>query len=269
MTRKAIYRGKFYPSDKEDLIKMFSDFEEKIKIQNAPEKPFAVIAPHAGYIYSGNSAMFSYKALEKYNFDTAFVIGRSHRYSFPHAAIDDFASVETPLGECIFDSELMDYIASYDIFKKDSKMHDGEHSLEVQMPFIKYINKKASVVSILLGDENTDISKEITETIKKFKNKKIVIICSTDLSHYHRYAEAKKLDGEFADLLAKFDIKGLSVLMNKKEDCRACAMTAVINTMKVAKLSASDNIEILNACNSGDNSGDKSRVVGYLSAVIW
>ena len=283
-TRYPNYAGSFYPESRTNIIEMFYSFISEISIEDKEQKyknALAIIVPHAGYVYSGKCAMHAYNVIKDYDFDTAIIIGRSHKYRFDYAAVDSHSIIKTPIGNINRDEDIYKYLLeTYSIFTESKKEHDVEHSIEVQMPFISYCNenynKNISVVSILLGNDIIDISSEIVATINNFNNKAILIVCSTDLSHFYNYEHAKSLDDNFKNLLVNFDVNGLAKASVSKENnirAEACAMVSVINTINIAKKIGKKNIYILNQCSSYDSdlpaSKDKNRVVGYMSAIIY
>ena len=231
-----------------------------------------MISPHAGYVYSGPIAAYGYKALQGKAYDTVIIIAPSHRAYFEGAAIQDKGGYRTPLGTIRIDEEISAKILNEDQFiHADIKAHAWEHSLEVQLPFLQYVLKDFLLIPLIMGIQDMPSCGRLTDCIcnaVKGSSKRFLIIGSTDLSHYHPYSEAVRLDSIVANHLEKFDIKGLADDFERKR-CEACGFGPVIITMMVSEKLGATGSRVLKYANSGDTSGDKSGVVGYISAVFY
>ncbi|MCM8819144.1 MAG: AmmeMemoRadiSam system protein B, partial [Candidatus Omnitrophica bacterium] len=208
-SRKPIFSGSFYPSDinelKQILDKFFKNVNYKEKIEK--DKVIGIISPHAGYIYSGQVAAYSYKFLENSSVNTVILIGRSHRAYFKGAIIDDREEWETPLGKIEIDKEIFEKLYRNKNFFINKVLFDYEHSLEVQIPFLQYILKNFKIFPILLGDSSKENIDEIADALYDvLKNKKNwLIVASTDLSHYYPYDTARKKDLLLLEILKTKD----------------------------------------------------------------
>lgn len=232
---------------------------------------FAIIVPHAGHIYSGPVAAFAYKAIADHRYDTAILIGRSHRVRFAGTALDVSSGQRTPLGVLPTDTDAASYLREQPGIITRPEAFSNEHALEVNMPFLQITHPSIAVVSMLLGSEAPQVTDDaacaLSAVRKAFPDKRILIVCSTDLSHFHRYAEAKDIDERFRTTLSSFDETRLEAEL-AHGDIEACGGAAVIATLKAAKHAGVRTITVLDARSSGDTAGDKAHVVGYLSAVI-
>lgn len=276
--------GQFYPADPKELTTTIKTYFDNIK--TLPETKgtlLGVISPHAGYIFSGQVAAYSYKFLSQYNFDNPIIIliGQSHYYRLSKPAVWTKESFYTPLGEVKIETELSKILVKEkDYFDDSPQPHIPEHSLEVQLPFLQYIyGNKFTIVPILVSSFNYDfaykISEKLVSVIKSYSTKrKIVIVCSTDMSHYPSYEDAVKIDNQAIQLVKTYDPKKYFDEIPKLEKtrienlhCVFCGETAVSITLITTKLLGGNYIEVLKYANSGDVElyGDKSRVVGYLS----
>ncbi|MEM4368097.1 MAG: AmmeMemoRadiSam system protein B [Candidatus Anstonellales archaeon] len=281
--RQPAVAGQFYPSDKQQLKSTVETFLNNVK--NLPEPAgeiLAVIAPHAGYIFSGQTAAYSYKFLQNYKLENPVVIliGQSHNFYLSKAALYSKDSFLTPLGEVKIEKDFIDLLLKEKkYFEESEKPHIPEHSLEVQLPFLQHIYNRFTIVPILVSRFDIEFIKEIStvlaETIKKY-NRKAILVCSTDMSHYPSYEEAKNVDLKAIEFLKSYDLnkylKGISDLEKSKVKnlhCVFCAETAVAITLQTTKLLGGNFVEILNYSNSGDSGyATKDRVVGYLSAAF-
>ncbi len=272
--RKPSYSGSFYPSEKFELEKTVNNFIEKAEVPEeiVNKDIIAIVAPHAGYKYSGVVAGYSYKSLFNKNYDVAIILAPSHHFFSNFFITDDRDYYYTPLGIMKINKEIVSFLAKKEEFEISYKIQDEEHSLEVQLPFLYQVfNGKIEIVPILYGEENkifmSRMVEILEEIVQNFKDKKIIIVVSTDLSHYHPYKEAYEIDNRLIEVLLQRDFDNyIKFLYDRKiEACGAGPLGTFI-------LFASKNnkkIEVLKLLNSGDTSGTKDFVVGYLSAVMY
>jgi len=269
--RKPSFSGSFYPSDKEELKSIIDKFLKNVNYKEKVEKEkiIGIIAPHAGYIYSGAVAAYSFKLLQGLDIKTVILIGRSHNSYFKGGIIDNRDGWETPLGKVEIDKEIFEKLYKKKNFSVNKTLLDYEHSLEVEVPFLQVVLKNFKIFPILLGDSSKEniekIADDIFEVLKNRKN--WVIVSSTDLSHYYPYEIAKQKDLLLLETLKTKNLNLLSsYLKNKKIEM--CADAAVLTLLKIAEKFPDYEVKILNYANSGDTSTDKSRVVGYGAVAI-
>lgn len=258
MKRETSVSGTFYPSETDELQRYFTHFESIYdEDQILPNvKARAVIVPHAGYIYSGYTASLAYRVLAKSGIKKFVVIGPSHRIAYNGVSMGDFESYDTPFGELKQDTKL--HTKLKDEFSLDFiyQAH-AEHSTEVQFPFIKYYIDDAQILELVYSDADAmEISKLINYILS---DEGYGVIISTDLSHFYTQDKANILDNICLEALRNLDLNKLHA------GCEACGMIGVKAMMLSAKeLSLEPNI--LDHRTSADTSGDKTRVVGYMSA---
>lgn len=267
--RKSIASGFFYPEDPVILKKQINDFLKKANPEQIKNIK-ALVCPHAGYIYSGQVAAYSYKLILLSNFDSIFVIAPSHSDYFDFISIFSGKAYETPLGLVEIDAKRAKILVnnSPDI-KFSTYGHRNEHSLEVQLPFLQVTLKNLKIVPIAMGQQNKHNIHELGNVIGNlFKDENILIVASTDLSHYHTYDEAVYLDNKVKSLIEEFDLENLE---NRFLDysVEMCGGGPVISAMIASKIMRAKSSKILSYQNSGDVIGDRSAVVGYLSAVFY
>lgn len=265
MKRQMSVNGSFYPyscKEIEDMIGYFNVELDKNLDADAlfAFSPKAVIVPHAGYVYSGFTANVAYRTVAKMNYKRAIVIGPSHRVYLNGVSGSFYESYDTPCGEFQVDKEYLSELSDNFDIKFIQNAHN-EHSTEVQMPFLKHYLPDVKVVEFVYGEQDyMDLSKLIEYLLKDKSN---LIIISTDLSHYYDQKKANTLDSQCLESVDKLDAQGL-----ERGACEACGkigITAVIDAAKKQNLRS----KILDYRTSGDVSGDKSAVVGYMSAVIY
>jgi hypothetical protein len=268
--------GLFYPKGAEDtrleLDRCFAS------VQSAPEKaaremPFALIAPHAGYGYSGGVAAHAYARARTHASTNgeqilAVLLGPSHRVYFEGLAGARYTHWRTPLGDVPVANELY---AGLPCTLHDAA-HAGEHSLEVQLPFLQSVLAPGfRILPLLVGRvtaAQADAAAKALKGLTELAGTRTLFICSTDLSHDHAYAEAKKMDGRVAELVTALDAEQFDEEMRSRR-IEACGMHALLLTLHLARLAGCRNAEILALTNSGEIIGDiHSRIVGYFAALI-
>jgi hypothetical protein len=268
--RKPAYAGSFYSADQSVLSSQIDRFIANASLKNAVTAVTAIVAPHAGYIYSGPVAAYSYAAIKDRSYDVVIILAPSHRAHFDSFCTMPSGSYETPFGLIPIDENIAKRIHDSKLGGYSRGIDQMEHSLEVQLPFLQKTIGMFSLVPVIIGTTEFNICREIAqsifETIKDEK-RSILIVISTDLSHYHTYEQAKHLDGRFKDMLEKFDEKLLFDLLSH-DDAEACGEGPLLTGMVLAKLCGAKKSIVLNYANSGDTAGDKKQVVGYISAVF-
>lgn len=272
--------GQFYSGDANELKAEVDNYLEKATIPTVKGEIIAIIAPHAGYAYSGWVAGYAYKALVGKKIDTAILVGLSHRYPISGAAVYDSGIFVTPLNDAEIDQELAtSIIKNSKLFSVYPGAHKYEHSLEVQLPFLQQVAKDAKIVPILINDSDTEtcdqIADAITTAIQNVK-KSVILIASTDLTHYPAYRYAVEVDKEAISAIVELDIDKLDAIsgkwMNKgipNLHCVLCSDAAVKTVISASKQLGANKGTLLKYANSGDVPiGDKSQVVGYAAIAI-
>jgi len=268
--RPPAVAGAFYTSNKEALSAQIKDFISNVPKKTLSGKIIALISPHAGYTYSGQVAAYGYKLIEGNSYDAVFVIAPSHRFPFRGASVYPKGAYEIPLGIIPVDSELAQQLIKEDkLVSYVSHAHSQEHSLEVQLPFLKFVLGDFRLVPIVMGSYDFATCEALSELIYKVvREKNVIIIASSDLSHYHPYNTAVKLDKIVLEHVKNLDAQGL-FQATSTGSCEACGAGPIITTILLAKKLGANKSEILHYANSGDVTGDKSGVVGYMSAVLY
>jgi AmmeMemoRadiSam system protein B len=270
--REPAVSGMFYPDNPAKLQKDIMHYLGNAIVPDLAEDVVGMISPHAGYIYSGQVAAYGFKMIAKRHYDTVILVGPSHRVYFEGVALWDRGSFETPLGRIDIDEDTASEIMNIGgIIKSNTDTHKGEHSLEVQLPFLQSVLDNFEIIPLIMGIQTSSACRKLVEAISRVlqtSKKRFLVIGSTDLSHYYPDAEAKKLDNVVIRRLDTFDIPGMieDIETGKTE---ACGAGPVIATMMLSEKLGADHCRILKYANSGDVSGDKSGVVGYVSAVFY
>jgi AmmeMemoRadiSam system protein B/AmmeMemoRadiSam system protein A len=268
--RKPVIAGSWYPGDPGVLTRDIKEYLKKVPGNGVDGRVVGLISPHAGYLYSGQIAAYGYKLIQGQRFDSVIVIGPSHRSFFRGASVYNRGGYETPLGVVPVDVDLADRIIRHGgSIAFYPQAHLQEHSIEIQLPFLQVVLGQFSLVPIVMGDQDRRACQELAEAIlKAVKGKKVLVVGSSDLSHFHSYEKAVKLDRRVVDLIQKMDTDGL-VRDLESGSCEACGGGPMAVTMLVAKKLGSTGVKVLKYANSGDVTGDTGRVVGYLSVAFY
>ena len=270
MIRKPVVAGQFYPEKQEELQNMI-DFCFNHKFGpgtysiNPDEKIFGIICPHAGYMYSGPIASYSYKSISSQIPEIAIIIGPNHFGIGTDAATMVDADWETPLGTVSVDSEsALDVVKNSEIIKVDNYSHSQDHSLEVQIPFLQSIfDKKFQILPIILRAQDMTTAKDIGNSVSEIaKKKKSIVIGSSDFTHYEENSFAYLQDHALIDPVLKMDVEKFYDVLQEKQ-VTACGFGAIASTMIACKNLGATRGELLRYATSGDISGNNDSVVGY------
>jgi len=262
--RSPTVAGSFYPADPTELGKMVDGF-----LAQAATPPLkdvvALVAPHAGYIYSGSVAAYSYASLKGRKVSRVVVIAPSHYESFDFSAVYDGAAYSTPLGRVPVDRVFAAKLANMSPRIKLSDAGHGprEHSLEVQLPFLQRVLGDFQVVPIIMGDQGYDASRALGLALAKLiRGTDTLIVASSDLSHYHPYADAVNMDHKTLHAIEEWDYLSMSRNFGFRV-WEACGGGPIVATMIAAETLGSNKAQLLKYANSGDTTNDRERVVGY------
>ncbi len=269
---KSVVAGTFYPADPQELSKLISLYLSEVDLK-LPEfnDILGVIAPHAGYIYSGACAAYSYKAISNKDFKLAVIIAPSHQYGDFYYSVGDYDACATPLGEVEVDRELTSKLLNDSKFVFFPYAHSREHSLEVQLPFLQTIKPDIKILPIIIGYQYAQsslyLSDKLAELLKDHLNETIIII-SSDLSHYHDHKKAESMDKTFADAVEKIDTESVKTLLAEQKS-EACGFGGILTLMQLARKLKYNRAKTLHYTHSGETSGDYNHVVGYLSTMFY
>jgi AmmeMemoRadiSam system protein B len=268
MIRKAAVAGAFYPANEKELRR---DLGALIDRAADKVRAKAVISPHAGYIYSGAvaGAVFSSVVLP----DTLVILAPSHRPIRPVFAAMDKGAWETPLGAVPVAEDLAAaLLASVPDLKADAAAHDREHSLEVQLPFVQYLNPRISIVPIAVSHradyrQLEVLGRAIAAGIVLL-GRDVLVVASTDMSHYISRGEAEVRDALAIDRILALDPRGLFDVV-KAEDISMCGFQPTAAALVAAKALGAETAELVKYATSGDRTGDYREVVAYAGLRVF
>ncbi len=251
--RQAAVAGTFYPADAGELAQMVDQFMAGAEGNGG--MPKAIIAPHAGYIYSGPIAASAYTHLasgEK-TVRRVILLGPAHRVALRGLAASSAQAFATPLGEVPVDQEAQTRILDLPQVRIWDEAHTFEHGLEVHLPFLQRLYKQFSIVPLVVGQASAEDVAEVLELL--WGGPETAVVISSDLSHFHGYETAQHLDQATAQAITSLDGQAL-------QHESACGRNAIRGLLAVAK-ERGLNGRVVDLRNSGDTSGSRSRVVGY------
>jgi AmmeMemoRadiSam system protein B/AmmeMemoRadiSam system protein A len=269
--KDADLAGSWYPASGAQLENQLRSYLDAVKPEKIDGKILAIIVPHAGYLYSGPVAAYGYRAIEGKGIKTVIILGFSHRKYFDGVSVYGGNSWKTPLGEIAVDTAMTEkIISSNPRFRFQKELFDDENSVEMQIPFIQMALKGTKIVPIAFGNQNYSdacaLAVELADLIKDRSD--CLVVASTDLSHYRPYQEANSADKHCIDSLDRLKAKEFYDEA-RMGACELCGLMPVTASLLVAQTLGYGKIKTLKYANSGDITGDKSKVVGYVSAVIY
>jgi len=251
--RPPAVAGMFYPGDPAALAR---DVDEALAGAHAAPgtPPKALIVPHAGYVYSGPIAASAYATLEpvRNSVRRVVLLGPCHRVAVRGIALPSADAFDTPLGRVPVDRAAVAALADLPQIVTSGAAHAGEHSLEVQLPFLQRVLGEFSIVPLAVGDATAGEAAEVLERL--WGGAETLIVVSSDLSHYHRYEDAVRIDRATADAILALD-----PALGHDQACGATPIAGLLTVARRRGLAA----QLLDLRNSGDTAGDRRRVVGY------
>jgi MEMO1 family protein len=267
--------GQFYPGSQKNLNSALESMEKEFQPVALKGEPAGMMLPHAGYPYSGAVAALGYRSLKR-PVETVVIAGPSHYVGFRGAALFAGEAVVTPLGEIPVDIDVCRFLMNFDKHIVEfPPAFAREHSVEVHFPLVQKYLPEAKVVPVVLGQGSQESALPLAEALSKLYEKEILLIASSDLCHFPDYETAKKGDGEFLEALLTGDEKKVEEADRRilsrghpDYDCTHCGKEPVAALLKFASRVGAGDIQLLAKRNSGDVTGDYSRVVGYAAVAF-
>ena len=276
--RKPVVAGSFYPENPVQLKAYLESLFAQSEYIKTYDDVLAVIVPHAGYVYSGKVAASGYNQIDPdKEYDNIFIIASSHRVMFNGASIYNQGDYVTPLGKVKVNRELANkLIKENDIFVFNPDAHAAEHSLEVQLPFLQYkMNKDFQIVPIVTGTQTLGEIKELADVLSPYFNEHNLFVISSDFSHYPDYDDALIADKNTGEAILSNSVVNVINAINRNGSANfenlvtsLCGWPAVLTLLNITEKDSEIRVLNVDYQNSGDISGDKSRVVGYYSIIF-
>lgn len=254
--RRPAVAGTFYPSHSDDLrASLQTAFADAVAPPPDATVPKALIVPHAGYVYSGSIAASAFRRIAPVHhaIERVVILGPSHRVYLRGMAVPSVDTFDTPLGSVPIDHELRRRIVQLPAVVLDDAPHVFEHSTEVELPFLQSVLDRFGLLPVAVGDAATDEVTSVLDAV--WGGPETLIVISTDLSHYHEYDRAVRLDARTAAAIVAADPDAI----DDDDACGSRPLRAMLRAAAARQLT----VEQLDLRNSGDTAGDPSRVVGY------
>ena len=278
--RPPAVMGTFYPADPADLSAVVRGLLKQADVGPLSGELVALIVPHAGYSYSAPVAAYAYRLLEGKKFDTVAVVGPSHRLPFGGVALSDWDQWFTPLGRVVVDRDGTNAISEADAAARVNNLaYDQEHSIEVQLPFLQAtLGEGFKLLPLLMSDFSRSNCSALAKALADYaRDKSVLLIASSDMSHYPRYEDAVRVDKETLKAIETFDPVEVEAATRKLmaegvpnlATC-LCGEGPVKTVLMAARLLGADRVQVLHYANSGDASrGPRESVVGYSAVAIY
>ena len=279
--RQSVIAGSWYPGQPDELRRTLEGYladAEKVELGGKPREGElkALISPHAGYAYSGPTAAYAYKQLEDGPaFETVAVLSPLHQ-SYPvRFAVTGANYYETPLGLVEVDAELVEALGKEAALNRVGL--DGEHSLEIQLPFLQHVLGNFTLLPVMLGEPLTSdrglaACRELSAALAKLlRDREALIVASTDLAHLYDYDDVVRHDRVVIELVERFDIEGLARALIEGRG-QACGGAPVVTALLTAQALGANRATVLHYTNSGDVTGSRrpgSYTVGYMAAAVY
>jgi AmmeMemoRadiSam system protein B len=266
--RRAAVAGTWYPGHAGEIVLEVEGYLAEVPRRPAPGRLVGLICPHAGLRYSGPVAAHAYALLRDSRDVTVVLVGPSHRMAFGGVAAVTSGAFETPLGRVPIDRELAGALCAAGV-ADDPRPHRGEHSLEMQLPFLQHLVTGLRIVPLLMGSQQREeVFYLATALADAIRDRPALLVASSDLSHYHPAPVANRLDEEVVQDVRAFDPERLMSRLEAAPD-HACGGGPMVAVLLAARSLGADRATVLRYADSGDaGEGDKSRVVGYLAAAL-
>jgi AmmeMemoRadiSam system protein B len=271
--RPAAVAGSWYPGHPGALARDLDEYLEAVGTPPAGRVQ-AIIAPHAGLMFSGPVGAYAYKAAATGSYDVAVLVGPSHFVAFEGVALWPDGAFETPLGAARIDAAGAGAIAEAAVVHRMPSAHTREHSLEMQLPFLRRVLPDVSIVPLLMGFQDRETIVALASALATaFRHRRALLVASTDLSHYFDAEAAGRLDAEVQACMRDFDPDRLfarfeSFPEHERGRYVACGGGPMLAVMLAARELGATSARVLKYAHSGEISGDYSGVVGYLAAAI-
>lgn len=270
--RRSPIAGSWYPGQAAVLRREVEAMLREVPAHRHPGRLVGLISPHAGLIYSGPVAAWGYALLAAAPPATVVLAGPAHRGDFEGLAVYPDGAFDTPLGQVEIDAErAAALLAQGPPFLALPEAHRMEHSLEMQLPFLQVVAPRARIVPVLLGTQDPKEHRALAVGLAAAVGARadVLLVASSDLSHYHSAPAAARLDGQVLAALESAEPEAFERLW-ERDPSHACGGGAVAAVLQAARSGREARCEVLRRADSGDAGlFDKSRVVGYVSAALW
>ena len=267
--RKSVIAGTWYPGSASSLADTIDGFMAAVDVPPVNGELKGLVSPHAGYSYSGGVAAYAYRQLQARTYPTVVIVSPVHQHYGGRYLTTGKRYYETPFGLVEVDEDLLGQL--------DSELgvslldQDGEHSLEIQLPFLQHTLGEFTLVPVMMGDQSPTACDQLsTALVEVLAGKEALLVASSDLAHLHDYQQVLEHDLIVQKFVNNFDPEGLAQSL-AREEAQACGGGPIVTVMLAARERGADSAEVLKYMNSGDVTGIRTPgqyTVGYLAAAI-
>jgi hypothetical protein len=266
--RRAAVAGTWYPGAAQALTEAVD--RHLAGVRTTPRGTVVgLVSPHAGLMYSGPVAAHAYRAAAGGLYDVVVLIGPSHHMGFEGVAVYPRGAFDTPLGPLeVSEADAAAILRHCSVARDDASVHVREHSLEMQLPFLARLLPSVPIVPLVMGHQTRRTIQALADAlVKALAGRRALLVASSDLSHYLDGRAASAADAKVIEPIADFDADGLMAALEQYPE-HACGGGPIVAVMHAARELGAAEAKVLKYADSGDISGDKSAVVGYLAAVF-
>ena len=273
--RRPVIAGSWYPGTEKSLAYTIDDYLSRGDQPLIDGELFGLISPHAGYVYSGQTAAYAYYQLRGRQVDTVVLMGPSHRAWVSDYAVSAEDAYETPLGLVPLDQDFIADLAARVPVRRVRR--DAEHSLEIQLPFLQRQLSAFHLVPIMMSADDPAVAQRLAtalaETIRYRAEGggRILLVASSDMHHIEQYDEVVRRDRLVVEAIAAYDLQALTPLL-MAPSCSVCGRMPILTALHAGKALGADSVKVLHQTNSGDVTGQRGPgqyTVGYMAAAIY
>lgn len=274
--RRPVIAGSWYPGTERSLARTVDDYLQAVEQQPVPGVLLGLIAPHAGYAYSGQTAAYAYRQLAGRKVETVVLLGPSHRAWVGDYATSAEHAYATPLGEVALDQEFIEALAERVPLKRIRG--DAEHALEIQLPFMQRELGTFRLVPILMSADEPEVARELAAHLAEIARARgdeqvgrVLFVASSDLHHIDDYEQVARRDAAVREALAAMDVQALTARLMAPQST-VCGRLPILTVVHAARALGADAVQILYHTNSAEVTGERRRgqyCVGYMAAAIY
>ena len=273
--RRSVIAGSWYPGTEQALRRMVADYVARVDQPLVSGHLHGLISPHAGYVYSGQTAAYAYRQLQGRPVGTVVVLAPSHRTWFDTCAVSAEDTYETPLGRVPIDRDWVEALAGR--MRLQPIRGDAEHSLEIQLPFLQIMLGSFKLVPILMSADDPELARQLARALFETAGQTpggrgdLLLVASSDMHHIPDYDEVLRRDRPVVDAVAAYDLQALTPLLMDRH-CSVCGRIPILTVLHACRLLGADAVQVLHYITSGDVTGQRRAgeyTVGYMSAAIF
>ena len=276
--QRSTIAGTWYPADRETLVGEVDAHLAAAQVHpdlaTGEMRVTVLIAPHAGLVYSGPVAAHAYRAVGEQSYEVVVLVGPSHFVRFDGVSVYPRGAFAMPMGPAPIDEGTAQRLLKSPVVVEYPRAHEREHSVEMQLPFLRRVLPDTPIVPLVMGAQTRETVMALAATLAEtLAGHQILMVASTDLSHYFDTARAARLDARVVQCVNRLDPEGLLDELERYPEhdrgrCVACGGGPAAAVMHAARTLGATQSTVVRRADSGDVSGDTSEVVGYLAAVI-